>query len=61
MSASISDSAINVWRAAHLVLEVYWSVEVRDLGVDGFADHLAFSGMDERAQLCLKSASVESH
>lgn len=31
----------------YLVLEVYRGVEVRDLGVDGLAHHLALTGMHE--------------
>jgi hypothetical protein len=33
----------------YLVLQVDWRVEVRDLGVDGFAEHLVLDVVDELA------------
>jgi hypothetical protein len=37
--------------AAYLVLEVYRRVEVRDLGIDALAHHLALARVDELAHL----------
>lgn len=46
-------------RFSYLVLQVDGRIEIRNLGVDRFADHLAFTGMHESAHLCHNIVSYE--
>lgn len=40
------------WNVSYFVLEVDGRVEVRDLGVDRFANHLSFAGVHDTTHLC---------
>jgi hypothetical protein len=41
--------------SAHLILEVYGRIEVRDLGINRLADNFSLASMQERSHLCPKN------
>lgn len=42
----------------YLVLQIDWGVEVGDLGVDRFANHLAFASVHHGSHLCQTISNV---